>query len=243
MNESAKFLDLEVKNLSVFYGPVHAVKGITMRFKAGSITAIVGANGAGKTSTLKAIAGSVSSSGTILLDNEIINHLPVHERVRKGIVLCPEGRGIFNSLTVKENLLVGAYLNKRPDFEFIFSMFPFLRERLNQVAGTLSGGEQQMLAIARSLLSNPKYLLLDEPSLGLAPIIIEKIAEIIKIINSKGITVILVEQNTSVALNIAQYGYVLENGRVALEGEAKVLLGNNMVREKYLGGAKKWLIR
>ncbi|ABS60392.1 ABC transporter ATP-binding protein [Fervidobacterium nodosum] len=232
-------LDIQVKGLNVFYGPVHAVKGVNLTIEAGKITAIVGANGAGKTSTLKAIVGGVKSSGTVLLGDESINHLPVHERVRKGIVLCPEGRGIFYSLTVKENLLAGAYLNKKPDLDFVFDVFPFLKDRLNQIAGTLSGGEQQMLAIARALMANPRYLLLDEPSLGLAPIIIDKIVDVVKLINSRGITVVLVEQNTSVALSISHYGYVLENGRVALEGDAKQLLGSDLVREKYLGGVKK----
>ncbi|KAF2960953.1 ABC transporter ATP-binding protein [Fervidobacterium sp. 2310opik-2] len=232
-------LDIEIKGLNVFYGPVHAVKGVNLTIEAGKITAIVGANGAGKTSTLKAIVGGVKSSGTVLLGDESINHLPVHERVRKGIVLCPEGRGIFYSLTVKENLLAGAYLNKKPDLDFVFDVFPFLKDRLNQIAGTLSGGEQQMLAIARALMANPRYLLLDEPSLGLAPIIIDKIVDVVKLINSRGITVVLVEQNTSVALSISHYGYVLENGRVALEGDAKQLLGSDLVREKYLGGVKK----
>ncbi|HOJ93891.1 MAG TPA: ABC transporter ATP-binding protein [Fervidobacterium nodosum] len=232
-------LDIQVKGLNVFYGPVHAVKGVNLTIEAGKITAIVGANGAGKTSTLKAIVGGVKSSGTVLLGDESINHLPVHERVRKGIVLCPEGRGIFYSLTVKENLLAGAYLNKKPDLDFVFDVFPFLKDRLNQIAGTLSGGEQQMLAIARALMANPRYLLLDEPSLGLAPIIIDKIIDVVKLINSRGITVVLVEQNTSVALSISHYGYVLENGRVALEGDAKQLLGSDLVREKYLGGVKK----
>jgi branched-chain amino acid transport system ATP-binding protein len=232
--------DILVKGLNVWYGPVHAVKGIDLNIPAGSVTAILGANGAGKSSTLKAIVGSVKYNGTIILGNESIDALPVHERVKKGVVLCPEGRGIFYQMTVKENLLAGAYTNRTPNFDFVFDIFPFLKERLNQIAGTLSGGEQQMLAIARALMANPKYLLLDEPSLGLAPIVIEKIVEVIKRVNeSLKITVVLVEQNTSVALSIAHYGYVLENGRVALSGNAEELKDNPVVREKYLGGVRK----
>jgi branched-chain amino acid transport system ATP-binding protein len=232
--------DILVKGLNVWYGPVHAVKGIDLNIPAGSVTAILGANGAGKSSTLKAIVGSVKYNGTIILGNESIDALPVHERVKKGVVLCPEGRRIFYQMTVKENLLAGAYTNKTPNFDFVFDIFPFLKERLNQIAGTLSGGEQQMLAIARALMANPKYLLLDEPSLGLAPIVIEKIVEVIKRVNeSLKITVVLVEQNTSVALSFAHYGYVLENGRVALSGNAEELKDNPVVREKYLGGVRK----
>jgi len=232
--------DILVKGLNFWYGPVHAVKGIDLNIPAGNVTAILGANGAGKSSTLKAIVGSVKYNGTIILGNESIDALPVHERVKMGVVLCQEGRGIFYQMTVKENLLAGAYTNRTPNFDFVFDIFPFLKERLNQIAGTLSGGEQQMLAIARALMANPKYLLLDEPSLGLAPIVIEKIVEVIKRVNeSLKITVVLVEQNTSVALSIAHYGYVLENGRVALSGNAEELKDNPVVREKYLGGVRK----
>lgn len=232
--------DLTIKNLNVWYGPVYAVKGIDIRIAEGSITAIFGANGAGKSSTLKAIAGGIKYQGNIYIGENAIDNLPVHQRVRRGIVLCPEGRGIFYNMTVKENLLAGAYTNSRSNFDIAFSVFPFLKERLNQIAGTLSGGEQQMLAIARALMANPKYLLLDEPSLGLAPIIIQKIAEVIKKINETlRMTVVLVEQNTSLALNLAQYGYVLENGRVALSGKSEELKNNPVIQEKYLGGASK----
>jgi len=183
--------NIEVKNLQVWYGPVHAVKGIDLSIKGGSITTILGANGAGKSTTLKALAGGVKYTGSISVGDEIIDALPVHKRVEKGIVLCPEGRGIFYSMTVKENLLAGAYRNKKVDYSSVLDIFPVLKDRINQIAGTLSGGEQQMLAIARALMSNPSYLLLDEPSLGLAPVIIQKIAEVIKRINSSGITVVL----------------------------------------------------
>jgi branched-chain amino acid transport system ATP-binding protein len=232
--------DITIKDLNVWYGPVHAVKDVELFVPAGSITTILGANGAGKSSTLKAIAGGIRYTGTIMIGNESINTLPVYKRVRNGIVLCPEGRGVFYQMTVKENLLAGAYTNKNTNFDLVFSIFPFLKDRLNQIAGTLSGGEQQMLAIARSLMANPKYLMLDEPSLGLAPIVIQKIVEVIKQINeSLKITIILVEQNTSVALSIAHYGYVLENGRIAISGKSSELIGNPIVQEKYLGGVKK----
>lgn len=236
---SNRISDIELKKLQVFYGPIHAVKGVDIKIQAGKITTILGANGAGKSSTLKALAGGVKYVGSIFLGDEPIDNLPVHKRVEKGIVLCPEGRGIFYTMSVKENLLAGAYKNKKPDFSFVFDVFPILRERLNQTAGTLSGGEQQMLAIARALMSNPKYLLLDEPSLGLAPVVVQKIAEVIKKINEIGITVVLVEQNTSLALNLSHYAYILENGRVAAEGISRDLLKSDIVREKYLGGAKK----
>ncbi|MFN3691497.1 MAG: ABC transporter ATP-binding protein [Fervidobacterium sp.] len=232
-------LDLEVKKLQVWYGPIHAVKGIDLKVSQGKITAILGANGAGKSSTLNAIAGGVKYTGSIFVGEESIDNIPVHKRVERGIVLCPEGRGIFYSMTVKENLLAGAYKIRRPNFSFIFEIFPVLKERLNQLAGTLSGGEQQMLAIARSLMSQPRYLLLDEPSLGLAPVIVQKIAQVIRKINELGITVLLVEQNTSLALNISHYAYILENGRVAAEGLSRDLMKSDIIREKYLGGAKK----
>ncbi|QAV33980.1 amino acid/amide ABC transporter ATP-binding protein 2, HAAT family [Fervidobacterium changbaicum] len=240
LGEHLDVKDILVKSLNVWYGPVHAVKGVELSIPAGSITAILGANGAGKSSTLKAFAGSVKYSGTIIVGDESIDRLPVHERVRKGLVLCPEGRGIFYHMTVKENLLAGAYTNKKANLDFVFGIFPFLKERLNQIAGTLSGGEQQMLAIARALMAAPKYLMLDEPSLGLAPIVVQRITDVIKYINENlKITVILVEQNTSVALSIAHHGYVLENGKVALQGRAEELRDNPVVREKYLGGVKK----
>ncbi|HCI29122.1 MAG TPA: ABC transporter ATP-binding protein [Fervidobacterium sp.] len=240
-NSSKKIIskDVEIKNLQVWYGPVHAVKGIDLSIKAGSITTILGANGAGKSTTLKALAGGVKYTGSISVGGEAIDTLPVHKRVESGIVLCPEGRGIFYSMTVKENLLAGAYRTKKVDYSSVLDIFPVLKDRVNQIAGTLSGGEQQMLAIARALMSNPSYLLLDEPSLGLAPVIIQKIAEVIKTINGSGITVVLVEQNTSLALSIANYAYVFENGKVALHGKPSELLKSDAIREKYLGGVAK----
>ncbi|ODN29719.1 ABC transporter ATP-binding protein [Fervidobacterium thailandense] len=231
--------DIYLKALNVFYGPVHAVKGVELKIEEGKITTILGANGAGKSSTLKAIAGGVRYSGSITVGNVPIDVMPVHRRVANGIVLCPEGRGIFYTMTVKENLLAGAYTRKRAKLELAFEIFPVLKERINQIAGTLSGGEQQMLAIARALMAEPRYLLLDEPSLGLAPVVIEKIAEVIREINKRGITVVLVEQNTSLALSLAHKAYILENGRVAIEGKPEELMRSDVVRQKYLGGVSK----
>ncbi len=230
---------IEIRDLKVNYGAVKAVKGISLKAERGKITCILGANGAGKSSTLKAIMGSVKSQGLVLYNNIDINNFPTHRRTKEGIVLCPEGRGIFYNLTVKENLVLGAYTRKSYNFDYIFSLFPKLKERLSQIAGTLSGGEQQMLAIARALMTNPKVLLLDEPSLGLAPIVVQEIVSAIRDINRKGVTVILVEQNTAVALKISDYAYVLENGNVTLEGKANELLNDSRIVEKYLGGGKK----
>lgn len=230
--------DIYLKSLNVFYGPVHAVKGIDLSIEEGKITTILGANGAGKSSTLKAIAGGVSYTGSIVVGNVPIDGMPVHKRVENGIVLCPEGRGIFYTMTVKENLLAGAYTRKRAKLELAFEIFPVLKERINQIAGTLSGGEQQMLAIARAIMAEPKYLLLDEPSLGLAPVVIEKIAEVIREINRRGITIILVEQSTTLALSLAHKAYILENGRVAAEGKPDELMKSDVIRQKYLGGVR-----
>ncbi len=230
---------IEVRDLKVNYGAVKAVKSISLKAESGKITCILGANGAGKSSTLKAIMGSVKYQGLVFYNNVDINNFPTYKRTKEGIVLCPEGRGIFYNLTVKENLVLGAYTQKSYDFDYVFSLFPKLKERLSQIAGTLSGGEQQMLAIAKALMSNPKVLLLDEPSLGLAPIVVQEIVSAIRDINNKGVTVILVEQNTAVALKISDYAYVLENGNVALEGKANELLNDSRIVEKYLGGGKK----
>nr|WP_323128242.1 ABC transporter ATP-binding protein [Thermosipho ferrireducens] len=233
---------LKITNLKVNYGPIQAVKSISLEVKKGEIVCLLGPNGAGKSSTLKAIMGTVKSKGEIIFEKEDISGIKTHERVRKGIVLCPEGRGIFMGLTVYENLIAGAYLvNKskiKENLEYVYSLFPRLKERKKQVAGTLSGGEQQMLAIARALMASPKLLLLDEPSLGLAPIIVSEIAKIIRDINKKGISVLLVEQNASLALKISTYGYVLETGRLMLQGNSEELLNSEEVKNKYLGVKK-----
>jgi len=230
---------LEVKDLKVNYGPVQAVKGINLKLEKGEIVTILGPNGAGKSSTLKAIIGSAKSHGEILFEGKDISKLKVHERVRHGIVLCPEGRGIFMSLTVYENLISGAYLipkeKIKEKLDFVYNLFPILKERKKQIAGTLSGGEQQMLAIARSLMSSPKLLMLDEPSLGLAPIIVEEIFEVIKNINKNGISILLVEQNASIALKISDRGYVMETGKIVLKGNSKDLIANEEVKNRYLG--------
>ena len=247
---------LAVKNLHVHYRAVHAVKGVTLTIPQGKIVTLLGANGAGKSSILRAISGLVpSSEGEIAYDGERINQLPVHTIVAAGISHAPEGRGIFLNLTVEENLDLGSYSctrggslpsgtppsprggGKPPagDLGHVFDLFPRLKERRRQNAGTLSGGEQQMLAIGRALMAQPRLLLLDEPSLGLAPLIIEKIFEIIVDINREGKTILLVEQNARQALQVAHLGVVLETGQVVAEGEAKTLLHSPEVRKAYLG--------
>ncbi len=230
---------LEVKNLNVFYGVIHAVKGISFNVPDGKIVTLIGANGAGKSSTLKAIIGLVKPKGEILFKGQEINKMPAHLIARSGIALVPEGRRVFVNLTILENLRMGGF-NKElhelePLYEKMFELFPILKERANQKAGTLSGGEQQMLAIARALMSEPELLMLDEPSLGLAPLIVAEVFDILKELNKQGRTILLVEQNAAQALKLADYGYVLENGTIALEGEAKGLLENDEVRKRYLG--------
>ena len=230
---------LEVKNLNVFYGVIHAVKGISFSVPDGKIVTLIGANGAGKSSTLKAIAGLVRPKGSILFKGKEINKLPAHEITKLGIALVPEGRRVFVNLTILENLRMGGFNKKlselEPLYEKMFELFPILKERAYQKAGTLSGGEQQMLAIARALMSEPKLLMLDEPSLGLAPLIVAEVFDILKELNNQGRTILLVEQNAAQALKLADYGYVLENGTIALEGEASGLLENDEVRKRYLG--------
>jgi branched-chain amino acid transport system ATP-binding protein len=232
---------LEVEGLHVFYGAIHAIKGISFKVEKGQVVTLIGANGAGKTTTLSTIAGLVKPKrGRILFDGKDIQNLPPHQINRMGVCLVPEGRRIFPNLTVMENLMMGAFNRKdkdgiKQDLEWVFTLFPRLAERKNQLGGTLSGGEQQMLAISRALMSRPKVLMMDEPSLGLAPILVEEVFEIIKKLNSEGITILLVEQNAVGALNISHYGYVLETGNIVLEGLAKDLLKNEQVKKAYLG--------
>jgi len=232
---------LALRNLQVSYGGIRAVKGIDLEVASGELVCLIGANGAGKTTTLKAITGLVrSAGGAIEYDGADITRLKTHEIARRHLALVPEGRGIFAQLTIDENLAMGAYgRDDRPavagDVERSYTLFPRLKERRRQVAGTLSGGEQQMLAIARALMSRPRLLLLDEPSMGLAPLMVERIFEVIRTIASEGVTLLLVEQNARLALEVSHRGYVLEGGQVAFTGEARTLLGDPRVREAYLG--------
>jgi len=229
---------LKVENLKVDYGVISAVRGINLNVKAGNIVTLIGANGAGKTSTLNAIVNSVKKSGEVIFDGLNISKMPTHKIVKEGLALVPEGRKIFINLSVEENLRMGAF-NNDEDFELlkdrVYEKFPRLKQKINQAGGTLSGGEQQMLAIGRALMSKPRMLMLDEPSLGLAPKIIGEVFEIVTELK-KDIPILLIEQNAFAALKIADYGYVLENGSIDLEGEAQSLLGNDEVRAKYLGG-------
>jgi len=231
---------LQIEGLDVFYGQIHALKGVGLEVRRGEIVAILGNNGAGKTTTLKSISGLLAPRrGSIALEGRALSGVPPHEIVLRGIGHVPEGRRIFNRLTVRENLMMGAYLRKDDgvpaDLERVFALFPVLQERLGQVAGTLSGGEQQMLAIGRALMANPRLLLLDEPSMGLAPVVVERIFETVLDINRQGTTILLVEQNAAMALTIAHRGYVLETGTVALSGTAAELAENPDVRRAYLG--------
>ena len=233
---------LELVNLHVYYGNIHALKGISLQVEEGEIVALLGSNGAGKTTTLRTISGLLRPrEGTVRLRGEPIDHLPPHDIVFRGIGHAPEGRRIFARLTVRENLEMGAYARTdtagiRDDLERVFALFPRLRERIGQVAGTLSGGEQQMLAIGRALMARPRVLLLDEPSMGLAPVLVEQIFETVKDINAQGTTILLVEQNAYMALGIAQRGYVLQTGEIAVAGRAEELRANEEVRRAYLGG-------
>jgi branched-chain amino acid transport system ATP-binding protein len=233
---------LEVKNLHVYYGAIHALKGISFHVDEGDIVALIGANGAGKSTTLSTISGLLQPrEGCVVFRNEDITMTPAEQTVKKGVVQVPEGRKIFATLTVTENLEMGAYTQRdkiqfKKDLENVFTLFPRLRDRQNQLGGTLSGGEQQMLAIARALMSNPSMLLLDEPSMGLSPILVEQIFEIVQNINKKGTSVLLVEQNAQMALSIADRAYVLETGEITLEGNAQDVLRNPSVIEAYLGG-------
>ena len=232
---------LEVRGLEVHYGGIRAVKGIDLEVGEGELVCLIGANGAGKSSTLKAICGLVSRSGEVRYAGADTAAMQVHALPRQGLVMVPEGRGIFPQLTVAENLDMGGYARGNADLQQDlarqYEMFPRLKERRTQTAGTLSGGEQQMLAIARALMARPKLLLLDEPSMGLAPMLVAKIFEIVQEIARAGVTILLVEQNAKLALEIASRGYVMESGAVALAGEAAKLLADPRVREAYLGEA------
>jgi len=229
---------LDVKNLQVYYGVIAAVRGIDMHIDPNTIVTLIGSNGAGKTSTLHAIVNAVKKKGQVIFDGKDISRYPTHRIVKEGLSLVPEGRRVFINLTVDENLRMGAF-NNDENFERLrgemYELFPRLAGKKQQRAGTLSGGEQQMLAIARALMSEPRMLMLDEPSLGLAPKIVGEVFEIITELK-KRITILLIEQNAFAALKIADYGYVLENGSISLEDKASALLGNDEVRKKYLGG-------
>ena len=232
---------LDIKNLHVYYGGIHAVKGVSLSIPEGHIVTLIGANGAGKSSTVRAVSGLVKGQGEILYKGKNILGKPTEDIVRMGIAMSPEGRRILPQLTVEENLQLGAYIRNdkegiAADMEWVFSLFPRLRERAWQPGGTLSGGEQQMLAVGRALMSKPDVLMLDEPSLGLAPILVKEIFDIITHINGLGKTVLLIEQNAYAALSIANYAYILETGSVVLEGEGRELLHNPQVKEAYLGG-------
>ena len=232
---------LEIRHISVFYGDVQAVKDVSLQVEEGTIAVLLGPNAAGKSTTLRAISGVLKvRTGEILLDQTPIHNRPAYEMVERGVIHVPEGRGLFGSLTVRENLALGAYTTKArreapTNLEKVFTLFPRLKERERQLGGTLSGGEQQMLAIGRALMSEPRMLLLDEPSLGLAPILVAQVFETIKEINSQGTTVLLVEQNALQALSIAHRGYVLQTGEVVLSGSADSLRQNETVRKAYLG--------
>ncbi|HAT56100.1 MAG TPA: ABC transporter ATP-binding protein [Veillonellaceae bacterium] len=233
---------LELNDLHVYYGAIHALKGISMKVEKGQVVALIGANGAGKTTTLRTISGLLRpKDGSILYDGQPIHKMKAQSIVKAGISQVPEGRRIFAPLTVLENLELGAFLRSDKegiarDMEMIFTSFPRLQERTSQKAGTLSGGEQQMLAMGRALMSRPKVLLMDEPSMGLSPIFVQEIFNIIKKINEEGTTVLLVEQNARMALSIADYAYVLETGTIALEGTGEELASSEEVRKAYLGG-------
>ena len=232
---------LEIKDLNLYYGMIHALKGISLKVYEGEIITLIGANGAGKTSTLRAISSLEKiKSGEITFYGENINGVSANKLVAKGLSHVPEGRKIFANLTVMENLELGAYLRKdksavKEDYKKVFEKFPILKERKNQNAGTLSGGEQQMLAIGRALMSRPKMLLLDEPSMGLAPMVVKDIFDTIVEINRTGTTVLLVEQNANMALSIADRAYVLETGNIVVDGNANVLLRDERIKEAYLG--------
>jgi len=241
MSESESESVLTVKDLQVHYGAIHALRGISLEVPDGKVVALIGANGAGKTTTLRAITRMLRvTSGSVRFRGEELTRLQPHEIVARGLAHAPEGRGIFLNLTVRENLELGAFLRKdgdgiRSDLERSFQLFPILKERVDQVSGTLSGGEQQMLAVARSLMSRPQLLLLDEPSLGLAPQIVERIFQVLREVSQSGVSLLLVEQNAHKALQIAHQAYVLETGEVVMKGTGQELLASPEVRKAYLG--------
>ncbi|MCK4694092.1 MAG: ABC transporter ATP-binding protein [Anaerolineales bacterium] len=232
---------LEVRDVHSYYGNIHALKGLSITVEEGEIVTLIGANGAGKTTTLRTICGVIKPrQGSVSLEGEDLEPFKIHEIVYKGVALVPEGRRIFSRLTVYENLEMGAYHRTdidsiAEDFDRVFVLFPRLKERRNQVAGTLSGGEQQMLSTGRALMAHPRLMLLDEPSMGLAPVLVESIFETIQEINREGTTILLVEQNAHMALQVAHRGYVLQTGEIVLDGTAEALRNNPMVQKSYLG--------
>lgn len=233
---------LQVNNMDVYYGNIHALKGVSLEVNEGEIVTLIGANGAGKTTLLKTLSGLLKPKhGTILYNKQQIGGKPAQQIVKSGVIHVPEGRRVFANMTVEENLELGAFLRKdrdgiKKDLEHVFELFPILKERRKQLAGTLSGGEQQMLAIGRAIMAKPKLLLLDEPSMGLAPIIVQQIFEIIQTINKEGTTILLVEQNANMALSIADRAYVIETGKIVLSGTAQELKESEQVKAAYLGG-------
>lgn len=232
---------LELTDVHAYYGKIHALKGISLTVEEGEIVTLIGANGAGKSTTLRSISGLLTSrTGSIIFEGEDLSHYRPHEIVYKQIAMVPEGRGVFSRLTVAENLDMGAYSRNdrdgvKADLELVFTLFPRLKERRNQVSGTLSGGEQQMLATARALMAHPRLLLMDEPSMGLAPVLVESIFETIQLINEEGTTILLVEQNAQMALTVADRGYVMQSGEIVLHDTAANLRDNVMVQKAYLG--------
>ena len=232
---------LAVNNINVYYGAIHAIKGISFQVDEGEVVTLIGANGAGKTTTLDTVAGLLrSKTGEISFQGQRIDHLPAHTIVKRGLALVPEGRRVFAQMTVEENLEMGAFTRDKgdvaPALERVYELFPRLKERRRQVAGTLSGGEQQMLAMGRSLMSAPRLMMLDEPSMGLAPILVEQVFDIIASLHKAGTTILLVEQNAQMALSIADRAYVLENGQITLSGTGEELSRSEQVRKAYLGG-------
>jgi branched-chain amino acid transport system ATP-binding protein len=232
---------LEVNNIHTYYGNIHALKGITLTVEEGEIVTLIGANGAGKTTTLRTISALLRPrQGAVIFEGEDISNIPAHRMIYKGVAMVPEGRGIFSRLTISENLDMGAFSRTdkasiKSDLERVFSLFPRLKERRTQVAGTLSGGEQQMLAIGRAIMSHPRLLLLDEPSMGLAPVLVETIFDTVEAINKEGTTVLLVEQNANMALGIANRGYVMQTGQIVLSDTADKVMKDPTVQKAYLG--------